>query len=50
MDYTKIPRGLIFRDRNSLDEFTDGNPLNAVIIDNMEDIDELLETNLIIVH
>lgn len=45
MDYTKVPRRLLYKERLSLDRFSKENALNAVIIDNMEDIDELLENN-----
>ncbi len=42
MDYTKIPRNLIYRDRKGLNEFIEGNNLNAVIVDNMQDVDVLM--------
>ncbi len=42
MDYTKIPRGLIYRDRKDIDEFTEGNDLNSIIVENMEEVDALM--------
>ena len=42
MDYTRIPRELIYRDRRNLDEFFDANELNAALIKNMKDIDILI--------
>ena len=43
MDYTKIPKELIYQNRNNLEEFTDGNDLNAIIVENMEEIEVLME-------
>ncbi len=43
MDYTTLPRGLIYRERKSLEEFTDGNKLNTILVENMEDIDFMME-------
>ena len=42
MDYTRIPRELIYRDRRDLDEFFEANELNAALIKNMKDIDVLI--------
>lgn len=42
MDYTKIPRELIYRDRKSLEEFIEGNNLNALIVDNMQEVQVLM--------
>lgn len=42
MDYTRIPRELIYRDRRNLDEFFEANELNAALIKNMKDIDVLI--------
>ncbi|MCR4914497.1 MAG: hypothetical protein K6A96_01910 [Prevotella sp.] len=39
MDYTNIPRPLIYRERNSLEEFIESNELNGVLIKNMTNID-----------
>ena len=41
MDYTKIPAALIYRQRQSLDEFIDSNNLIAALVDNMFEIDYL---------
>ena len=41
MDYTKIPAALIYRQRQSLDEFIDSNNLIAALVDNMLEIDYL---------
>jgi len=37
MDYTKIPRQLIYRERKSLEEFAEEDEANVLIIDNMLD-------------
>ena len=42
MDYTIIPRTLIYRDKKNLDDFNEANELNAALIKNMADIDILL--------
>ena len=38
MDFTKLPRQLIYRDRKSLDEFTNNNEKNTEIVNSMLDI------------
>ena len=35
MDYTKLPRELIYKERKDLEEFADGEETNFIIIDNM---------------
>lgn len=45
MDYTRIPRELIYRDRRNLDEFFEANELNAALIKNMTDIDDLMNSD-----
>ncbi len=45
MDYTVIPRELIYRDRRNLDEFFEANELNAALIKNMTDIDDLMNSD-----
>ena len=42
MDYTIIPRTLIYRDKKNLDDFIEANELNAALVKNMADIDILL--------
>lgn len=39
MDYTKLPKQLIYRTRKNLEEFTTDNEKNALIVDNMLDLD-----------
>ena len=43
MDYTTLPRGLFYRERKSLEEFTKGNKLNTILVENMEDFDFMFE-------
>lgn len=38
MDYTKLPRQLIYRTRKSLEEFTTNNEMNEYLVDNMVEI------------
>lgn len=38
MENTKVPRPLIFRERRSLEEFFDNNPLNETLVDNMSNV------------
>lgn len=45
MDYTKVPRELICRTRNSLEEFTTNNEMNECLVDNMLDIYYLHSSN-----
>ena len=45
MDYTVIPRELIYRDRKNLDDFFEANELNAALIKNMTDIDDLMNSD-----
>ena len=45
MDYTKVPRALIYRDKKNLDDFIEANELNAALIKNMADIEDLLNSD-----
>lgn len=38
MDYTKVPRELIYRERRSLEEFADNNSLNETLVHNMSHV------------
>ena len=42
MDFTNIPRALIYRDKKNLDDFIEANELNSALIKNMAEIEELL--------
>lgn len=45
MDFTKLPRQLIYRTRKSLEEFTTNNEMNEKLVDNMLEIHYLQSTN-----
>ena len=45
MDYTKLPPQLIYRTRNSLEDFTNNNEMNESLVDNMLDIYYLQSSN-----
>ena len=45
MDFTKLPSQLIYRTRNSLEEFTNNNEMNECLVDNMLDIYYLQSSN-----
>lgn len=45
MNYTTGPRSLIYRDKRNLDDFVDANELNAALIKNMAEIEELLNSD-----
>lgn len=45
MDYTKLPRQLIYRTRKSLEEFTTNNEMNEHLVDNMVEIYYLQSSN-----
>lgn len=42
IDYTKINKSLIYKERTNLEDFIRANDLNAIIIENMQDIDFLM--------
>lgn len=42
MDYTKIAPSLIYRKRKGLEEFIQGNDLNCIIVENMQEINVLM--------
>ena len=42
MDYTKIARSLLYRERKGLEEFIQDNDLNAIIVENMQEINVLM--------
>ncbi len=41
MDYTKIPKELIYQDKEDLEDFISANKLTATVVENMENIDIL---------
>lgn len=45
MNYTNGPRSLIYRDKRNLDDFIEANELNATLIKNMAEIEELLNSD-----
>lgn len=45
MDYTKLPRQLLYRTRKSLEEFTINNKMNEYLVDNMLEIYYLQSSN-----
>ena len=42
IDYTKINKSLIYKERTNLEDFIRANDLNAIIIENMQEIDFLM--------
>ena len=42
IDYTKINKSLIYKERTNLEDFIQSNDLNAIIIENMQEIDFLM--------